>query len=122
LLLQPEHWTIGFLSNNVWSIGGDRRRPLVNQFLTQYFINYNLNKGWFLTESPILTADWMAPAHNRMGRPLRRWYRENHSGRQAARGLAGQSVLQPDSSTGHSIPQVASAATGSAALPERKMT
>ena len=65
MLLQPEHWTIGFLSNNIWSIGGDRRRPLVNQFLTQYFINYNLKKGWFLTESPILTSNWMAPAHNR---------------------------------------------------------
>ena len=65
VLLQPEHWTIGFLSNNIWSIGGDRRRPLVNQFLTQYFINYNLKNHWFLTEAPIITADWMAPAHNR---------------------------------------------------------
>ena len=38
---------------------------LVNQFLTQYFINYNLKSHWFLTEAPIITADWMAPAHNR---------------------------------------------------------
>ena len=37
----------------------------MNQFLTQYFITYNMKKGWFLTESPILTADWIAPAHNR---------------------------------------------------------
>ncbi len=65
LLVQPEHWTIGVLSNNIWSIGGDRRRPVVNQFLTQYFVTYNMKKGWFLTDSPILTADWTAPAHNR---------------------------------------------------------
>ncbi len=64
LLVQPEHWTIGFLSNNVWSIGGERSRPLVNQFLTQYFVTYNTKKDWFLTASPILTADWTAPAHN----------------------------------------------------------
>jgi len=119
LLLQPKHWTIGFLSNNVWSIGGDRRRPLVNQFLTQYFINYNLDKGWFLTY-PHVGLD--GASSQPLGRPLRRWYRENHSGRQAARGLAGQPVLQPDSSTGHSNPQMASVATGCAALPKRKVT
>jgi hypothetical protein len=28
LLLQREHWTIGVLANNIWSIGGDRRRRL----------------------------------------------------------------------------------------------
>jgi hypothetical protein len=37
----------------------------VNQFLAQYFINYNLDKGWFLEWAPILTADWMATAQNR---------------------------------------------------------
>jgi hypothetical protein len=37
----------------------------VNQFLTQYFVTYNMNEGWFLTESRILTSNWMAPAHNR---------------------------------------------------------
>jgi hypothetical protein len=65
LLIQPEHWTIGFLSNNVWSIGGEKGRPEVNQFLTQYFVNYNMKDGWFVTESPIITANWVAPVHNR---------------------------------------------------------
>jgi hypothetical protein len=65
LLTQPGHWTIGFLSNNIWSIGGERHRTQVNQFLTQYFINYNLKKGWFLTESPVLTSNWMATGGNR---------------------------------------------------------
>jgi hypothetical protein len=70
VLVQPEHWTIGFLSNNVWSIGGERGRCQVDQFLSQYFVTYDMEKGWFLTEAPILTSDWMAPAHNRWPVPL----------------------------------------------------
>jgi hypothetical protein len=30
----------------------------------QYFINYNLEKGWFLTTSPIVTANWKASSGN----------------------------------------------------------
>jgi hypothetical protein len=59
-LVQPGHWTIGALMNNVWSIGGPRTRPPVNQFLLQYFVNYNMKKGWYLTMSPIITANWRA--------------------------------------------------------------
>ena len=65
LLTQPKHWTIGFLSNNIWSFAGNLGRRHVNQFLTQYFITYNMKHGWFLTESPIITSNWLAPDHNR---------------------------------------------------------
>ena len=58
LLTQPGPWTIGVLANNVWSVAGSGGRPDVNQFLMQYFINYNLKKGWYLTTAPILTANW----------------------------------------------------------------
>jgi hypothetical protein len=44
-LMQPGHWTLGVLLNNVWSVAGSGSRPSVNQFLFQYFINYNLKKG-----------------------------------------------------------------------------
>jgi len=57
-LLQPGHWTLGALVNNVWSFAGSGSRPEVNQMTLQYFINYNLHKGWFLTSSPIITANW----------------------------------------------------------------
>ena len=30
----------------------------------QYFINYNLKKGWFLSTSPIITANWKAMSGN----------------------------------------------------------
>jgi len=53
-------WVIGGLVNNIWSVGGQEARPDVNQFLFQYFINYNMKAGWYLTMSPILTADWKA--------------------------------------------------------------
>ncbi len=54
-------WVIGGLVNNVWSVGGQAARPDVNQFLFQYFINYNMKEGWYLAMSPILTANWEAP-------------------------------------------------------------
>ncbi len=62
VLTQPGHWTLGVLANNVWSVAGSGSRPDVNQFLLQYFINYNLKKGWFITWQPTLTANWEAPS------------------------------------------------------------
>jgi hypothetical protein len=58
ILVQPNKWTLGFLVNNVWSLAGNSHLPDVNQFLLQYFINYNLPKGWYITWQPILTANW----------------------------------------------------------------
>ena len=64
LLAQPPHWTLGLLINNVWSVAGSEHRPPVNQMLLQYFINYNLKKGWYLQMAPILTANWRASSGN----------------------------------------------------------
>jgi hypothetical protein len=64
VLAQPPHWTIGALTNNVWSVAGSGGRPPVNQFLLQYFINYNMKKGWYISLSPIITANWMASSGN----------------------------------------------------------
>lgn len=63
-LLQLPHWTIGALVNNVWSVAGEAGRAPVNQMLLQYFINYNMKKGWYLSISPIITANWMASSGN----------------------------------------------------------
>jgi hypothetical protein len=57
-LVQPGKWTLGVLVNNVWSVAGSKHRPHVNQETLQYFINYNLPKGWYLSSSPIVTANW----------------------------------------------------------------
>jgi hypothetical protein len=64
LLTQPKHWTLGTLINNVWSVAGSGSRPDVNQMLLQYFVNYNLKKGWYISVSPIITADWQAASGN----------------------------------------------------------
>jgi hypothetical protein len=64
VLTQPGHWTLGALVNNVWSVAGSGTRPDVNQMLLQYFVNYNLKKGWYLSSSPILTANWEGTSGN----------------------------------------------------------
>jgi len=57
-------WVAGILVSQLWSIAGDEDRPDISQFLTQYFVNYNLANGWFLTSAPIITANWNAPDGN----------------------------------------------------------
>ncbi len=57
-LMQPRHWTFGFIANNAWSVVGSSHRTSVNQMMLQYFATYNLKKGWYLNTSPIVTANW----------------------------------------------------------------
>jgi hypothetical protein len=61
ILTMPGHWVVGCLAQNVWSFAGPSSAPDVNQFLFQYFINYNFKHGWYLTSAPINTADWTQP-------------------------------------------------------------
>jgi hypothetical protein len=60
VLMQPGKWTLGALVNNATSFAGPSGRADVNQMVFQYFINYNMKKGWFLTWQPTLTANWEA--------------------------------------------------------------
>jgi hypothetical protein len=57
-LAMPGHWVLGVLVNQIWSVAG----ASASQMLIQYFVNYNFEGGWYLTTSPILTADWNAAA------------------------------------------------------------
>jgi hypothetical protein len=52
------HWLYGTLVYNLFSVAGPSARKDVNQMLMQPFVNYNLRHGWYLTSSPIITADW----------------------------------------------------------------
>jgi hypothetical protein len=70
VLVQPGKWTFGGLWNNVWSFAGHERRRDLNQMLFQYFINYNLSKGYFLTWQPTITANWNAPDGSKYVVPL----------------------------------------------------
>ena len=69
-LMQPGPWTIGGLVNNIWSVAGPSDRADVKQMLFQYFINYNLKKGWSISMSPTITANWQASSGNVWTVPL----------------------------------------------------
>jgi hypothetical protein len=66
-LTMPGRWVIGSLLNNVWGLTRNRD---VNTFTWQYFLNYNLDRGWYLTSQPIITANWNADNANRWTVPV----------------------------------------------------
>jgi len=63
-------WVVGALVNQLWSVGGDEERADISSFLLQYFINYNLSAGWYLTSAPIITANWKAEDGDKWMVPL----------------------------------------------------
>lgn len=70
VLAQPPHFTLGFLTNNYWSVAGHPNKPAVNQFLLQWFVNYNMKKGYYLKTAPIVTANWEATNGGRWNVPM----------------------------------------------------
>jgi hypothetical protein len=64
------HWVVGALVSNVWSFAGDDSRPDVNTMVLQPFVNYNMKDGWYLTSSPIMTANWEASSGEKWTVPL----------------------------------------------------
>ena len=50
-------WVVGTLLSNVWSFTGEDD---VNLLTWQPFINYNMDGGWYLVTSPLITANWEA--------------------------------------------------------------
>jgi len=57
ILTMRGRWVIGSLFSNVWSFTGDNS---VNLFTWQPFVNYNFDHGWYLSSSPVITANWKA--------------------------------------------------------------
>jgi len=53
-------WVYGLLVNNVWSLSSSERGGAYNNFLAQYFINYNFPGGTYISSSPVITANWKA--------------------------------------------------------------
>jgi hypothetical protein len=70
LLAMPGNWVFGVLAQNLWSFAGSDSADEINKLTVQYFVNYNLPNGWFLTSSPIITADWTEPNDNRWTVPV----------------------------------------------------
>jgi len=57
-------WVAGLLVSQVWSFAGQSDRADVNFFLAQYFVNYNMDHGWYLVSAPIITSNWEASSGN----------------------------------------------------------
>ena len=66
VVAMPGPWVVGALVNNIWSVAGAK----ANNFLLQYFVNYNFPSGWYLTTGPIITANWEAPSGQRWDVPF----------------------------------------------------
>ena len=69
-LTQPSWGSLGILGRQLWSFAGDSKRADVNQSLIEPFVNYNLDKGWFLISDIIITTNWEAPSGQQWTVPL----------------------------------------------------
>ncbi len=48
----------GALISQIWSYAGDSDRQDVSLMTIQPFFNYNFDQGWYVTTSPVITANW----------------------------------------------------------------
>lgn len=62
ILTMPGKWVIGAIANNMWRIAGGDNTAAINAFFVQPFVNFNLKKGWAISTSPSITANWNAPS------------------------------------------------------------
>lgn len=68
VVAMPGNWVMGTLVSNVWSVGTGEKD--VNIFTWQYFINYNLGDGLYITSAPLINANWEADDDNRWTVPF----------------------------------------------------
>jgi len=69
-LTMPGKWVLGVLGYNIWDFAGPSDEEDVNSLLFQYFVNYNLSNGWYLTSTPVITANWEADSDQRWTIPF----------------------------------------------------
>jgi len=69
VLTMPKSWVLGLLIQNVWDIAGSGDAD-INKLTLQPIVNYQLGQGWYLTSTPVITADWTAESGNKWNVPL----------------------------------------------------
>ncbi len=69
-LYQAGKWSVGMLAGQIWSFGGTSKRDDINLTYLQPFVNYNLADGWYLSTSPIISANWEAKSGQEWTVPL----------------------------------------------------
>lgn len=68
-LTMPGKWVVGLLLTQEWipaGAGSDQ----VNRATFQYFVNYNLSDGWYLTSNPAMTYNKRAATGDRFNIPV----------------------------------------------------
>jgi len=68
-LAKGDPWVYGALINNIWSVSSSGQGGSYNNMTLQPFVNYNF-PDFYLTSSPIITADWKASGSQRWTVPL----------------------------------------------------
>jgi len=62
VLAMPGSWVVGALANTMWRVAGNDSGPAIHSTLVQPFLNLNFKRGWSLSYSPVITANWNAPS------------------------------------------------------------
>jgi hypothetical protein len=62
--------TVGGLVRQIWSFSGASDRSDVSQFMLQPFLNLQIGDGWYLSSSPVITANWNAESGNKWTVPV----------------------------------------------------
>lgn len=70
VLVEPEWGSAGVLIQNIWSVAGGSKRSPVNQMQLEPMFSYNLPRGFYLTSSPTIIADWTQPSGQRWLVPI----------------------------------------------------
>lgn len=70
LLTQQNHWTIGLLTNQIWTLGGTNGDNGINNLFIQPFISYSLNASWNLSFTSETNYNWNAAIKQRWTVPL----------------------------------------------------
>jgi hypothetical protein len=63
-------WFLGLIAQNVWDFAGDDDAADVNSFSLQYTVNYKMGNGYYITSSPLITANWEAESGNQWAVPF----------------------------------------------------
>ena len=64
VLAMPGKWVFGGVATQLWSFAGKSDREDISLTTVQPFLNYNFDHGWYLSSSPVITADWKADGND----------------------------------------------------------
>ena len=64
------NWVYGGIISNAFSFAGEGDAASIDSFSLQYFVNYNLPRGWYLLSNGTITSNWQAISSNKWAVPI----------------------------------------------------